>query len=58
MDIEDGAIAAMRADGSVVVFVEDVFFEKLVTFQIPSGTCDGKTRAAAGTASATSVANI
>jgi hypothetical protein len=33
---EDGAIAAMRSDGSVVVFVEDVFFEKLVTFQVRS----------------------
>ena len=39
IDIEDGAIAALRKDGSVVVFVEDVFFEKMVTFQIPTGVC-------------------
>jgi hypothetical protein len=33
---EDGAIAAVRSDGSVVVLVGGVFFEKLVTFQVRS----------------------
>ena len=39
---QDGAIAATRKDGSVVVFVEDVFYEKLVTFQIPPGVCSSQ----------------
>eukprot|EP01044_Picomonas_judraskeda_P005638 COSAG03_NODE_539_length_7083_cov_4.852377_1_plen_403_part_00 len=39
MDIADGTSAFMRGDGSVLVFAEDVFFEKMVTYLLPRGVC-------------------